>query len=419
MVVCFTGRAVMATRNIRKTIVALLLGSAITTLLTLRLINELERGEREGPVTDATAFSSRTTLARMMKREAASVNNVVVSTVDISTVRSPSNLTVSGFLDSPEAKPVDRSVADKRVKPSSTKRLPTRNAGHRKNATRLEDPRWGARHENYLVVVVVFSSATPRGETRRSVVRATWLSPEMTGDASFTYWFALGLRNVSSDVQADLRREQEVNGDLLMLWDVRNSYEDLAERTLRSMRYLFTRYRFAYLLKTDDDMFLNMPVLFHEMEHLRPRQRLYWGSFSCHNPPQVSGQWLETRWRSCDVYFPYAYGGMYVLTRDVVRLVANSSHSLETYANEDVSVGAWLAPYNLYHLNDPRIHVLHGQLCSRGFIAIHNQASVSRTGKQYQNLKKKGIACSAIKSMEVLSWKRLPRECWWEHVLIA
>ena len=409
----------MATRNMRKTIVALLLGSAITTLLTLRLINELESGERDGPVTDATAFSSRTTLlAGMMKREAASVNNVDVSTVDISTVRSPSNLSV--LLDSPEAKSVDHSVGDERVKPSSTKRLlPTHNAGFRKNATRLEDPRWGSRHENYLVVVVVFSSATPRGEMRRSVVRATWLSPEMTGDASFTYWFALGLKNVSLDVQDDLRREQEVHGDLLILWDVRNSYEDLAERTLRSMHYLFTRYSFAYFLKTDDDMFLNMPVLFHEMEHLRPRQRLYWGSFSCHNPPQVSGQWLETRWRSCDVYFPYAYGGMYVLTRDVVRLVANSSRSLETYANEDVSMGAWLAPYNLYHLNDPRIHILHEQLCSRGFIAIHNQGSVSRTGKQYLNLKKKGITCSAIKTMDVLSWKRLPSECWWEHVLIA
>ena len=241
----------------------------------------------------------------------------------------------------------------------------------------------------------------------------------MTGETSFTYWFVLGTKNISSEVKGHLKNEQTANGDLLMLWDVYNSYDLLAERTLRSMDYVFTHYNFTYLLKTDDDMFLNTPILFHEMEHLRPRQRLYWGSFSCHNPPQVEGRWTEMRWHSCDVYFPYAYGGMYILTRDVVGLVASSSHSLQTYANEDVSMGVWLAPYNLHRLSDARIYILHESRCSRGFVAIHNQGSLSRPMKQYQALKEKGIVCSVVKSMDFLSWGGLPSECVWESMWIS
>ena len=199
-----------------------------------------------------------------------------------------------------------------------------------------------------------------------------------------------------------------------MLWDVDNSYESLSERTLHSMHYIYTHYHFVYFLKTDDDMFVNMPILLDEMENSRPRRRLYWGAFSCHNPPQTEGRWLETRWHSCDVYFPYAYGGLYVLTRDVVGLVARNAPSLQLYCCEDVSLGSWLAGYNLHRVSDVRIFVAHKTKCSRGLIAIHitHRLGSKLISKFYNNVRRRGHACTRLQKMELLSWELMPGQCW-------
>lgn len=281
-----------------------------------------------------------------------------------------------------------------------------------------EDARLPSSKDSYFLVVLVHSALN--GTERRNVIRSTWLSSEMTGTFPFTFWFVLGVKGTSLSQQQLLTSEQSENGDLLMLWDVYNNYESLSERTLHSTHYIYSHYDFTYFLKTDDDMILNMPVLFHEMEHTRPRTRLYWGSFSCHNPPQTDGRWLESSWHSCDVYFPYAYGGMYVLTRDVVRLIANNAPSLQLYTCEDVSMGSWLAPYNLYRVNDIRIFIQHGTRCSRGFIAIHipHRLASKLILKFYTNLKKKGVMCSTLVKTEMLSWTSMPDQCWAQTVTL-
>lgn len=407
-------RAAISSGRIKKLILALLLGSALTSLVTLRLINELDFGERDWPATSPTVtvvtLPSETTFTRRVKTEAiGNVNAAVLS------AESSSRQSMAEFFDATENKStgvfaVDQKIA-KETQSSSSRKLNTLKDGPEKYVSHLEDPRWLSQQRNYIAIAIIFSSVGSVGIVRRAAIRATWLSAEMLGEAPFTYWFVLGVKNVSSDHRIRLRKEQAAHGDLLMLQDIYNSYENLSERTLRSMHYISTHYNFAYFLKTDDDMFLNMPVLFHEMKHTKPRKRLYWGSFSCYNPPQTEGRWLEARWHSCDVYYPYAYGGMYILTSDVVNLVANNAPYLQLYANEDVSMGGWLAPYNLYRLNDARIYVQHERRCSRGFIAIHGNTGWSWVLKMYEKLKTKGVVCSNVMTMEFLSWDGLPQEC--------
>ncbi len=282
----------------------------------------------------------------------------------------------------------------------------------------VEDPRLGS-DIIYSVIILVHSGVNELD--RREAIRETWLSESMVtmDDITLAYWFLIGGRDLDQLQLLNLRKEQEKCGDLLILTNVDNSYQELPQRTLYSMTYIAQHYKYTYLLKTDDDVYINLPIVLGEMKKLRPTERLYWGRFSCHNPPMVNGQWKEENWHWCDVYYPYAYGGMYVLTSDVVSLVADNAPFLQLYSCEDVSLGVWLGPYNLIRINDARIFVQHNLSCSRGFIALHipSRQVPKVIRKTHDNLKRKGVLCSTFLNEDLLLWRGLPERC--ETVSIA
>lgn len=275
---------------------------------------------------------------------------------------------------------------------------------------RLQDPRMDSpdTEGHQFVVMAIHSRVT--SISRRTVIRNTWLS--MTHNASLIYWFVIGGRSADESTRLDLREEQDRYNDLLIFWDIDNNYHSLTTRSLQTMVHITANYHFNYYLKTDDDMFLNLPLVLRELE-TRSRTRLYLGRFSCHNPPLERGRWRETLWNSCDVYFPYAYGGLYIITSDLVTLVANQAPHLKLYTCEDVSIGSWLALYNIERVNDARIYIQHSDQCGRGYIAVHinHQLAHKQIRKFYSNLRSKGAICSNPVHEELLSWEDLPLAC--------
>ncbi|XP_011405158.1 PREDICTED: beta-1,3-galactosyltransferase 6-like [Amphimedon queenslandica] len=264
----------------------------------------------------------------------------------------------------------------------------------------------------YLVVILIHSNIDQ--SLRRKTIRETWLSPRMLNASNVTHWFVIGGNSTTASLRNDLQKEQDQHGDLLILWNVRNDYAELTLRSLHSMIHIYNHYLFEYVLKTDDDVFLNTPVILSELNSsFYPRKRIYWGRFSCRNPPMVDGRWKETNWNLCDVYYPYAYGGMYVLSQDVVGLLVENANSLQIYSCEDVSLGAWLAPYNIHRINDGRIFVQHSTKCSRGYIAVHipHRLSYKLMMKYFDNLKRKGVICSTVCKDDILLWRGLPHLC--------
>ena len=264
----------------------------------------------------------------------------------------------------------------------------------------------------YLVIILIHSNIDQ--SLRRKTIRQTWLSSRMLNVSNVTHWFVIGGNSTTGSLRNDLQKEQDQYGDLLILWNVRNDYLELTLRSLHSMIHISTHYQFEYMLKTDDDVFLNTPVILSELNSsFYPRKRVYWGRFSCRNPPMEDGRWKETNWNLCDVYYPYAYGGMYVLSQDVVGLLVENANSLQTYSCEDVSLGAWLAPYNIHRINDGRIFVQHSSRCSRGYIAVHipHRLSYKLMMKYFDNLKRKGVICSTVCKDDILLWRGLPHLC--------
>ena len=285
------------------------------------------------------------------------------------------------------------------------------------NGNHVLDPRVHSL-KKYFIIVFVHSAINQT--KRRDAVRNTWLSHDIINNVSLAYWFLIGGKGANEIDLSQLLNEQKTYKDLLIFLNIGNNYESLTNRSLQSITYISQNYEYTYLIKTDDDVFLNLPIIIQELTELRPRERLYWGRFSCQNPPLEVGRWKEHNWKWCDVYFPYAYGGMYVLTHDVVSLIADNADSLETYSCEDVSLGMWLAPYNLIRVNDIRIFVQHSTRCSRGYIAVHipHRLSHKVMYKLYENLKRKGILCSTIMREELVLWDNFVKNCEAESLVV-
>lgn len=271
-----------------------------------------------------------------------------------------------------------------------------------------------------MVVIVVHSGIN---RTRhRNAIRQTWLSPKMLTGYSVRYWFLIGALSASPTEKERLVVEHEHYGDLLIMWNVSNDYSSLTNRSLQSLIHFDHNYNLSFLLKTDDDVFLNTPQILFDLKTHLPKQRLYWGRSSCYNPPLSEGRWYETKWRSCDTYFPYNYGGMYILSSDLVHLVAENAPYLKIYTCEDVSMGAWLAPYNILRVDDVRIFAGHiGGKCSKGFIAVHinHYLAHKQIRKLYDNLKRRQVICTGVTKERPISWTTITSNCYKDPISVT
>lgn len=91
-------------------------------------------------------------------------------------------------------------------------------------------------------------------DTRIAAIRAGWMRQLE----------ALGVAVLVFVGDGDGRRE----GDVVHL-DAPDDYESLPQKSLAMARWVFEHTRFSYLLKIDDDCFLNAPEFFESLSHLR------------------------------------------------------------------------------------------------------------------------------------------------------
>lgn len=105
-----------------------------------------------------------------------------------------------------------------------------------------------------LLLVLVHSS--PNNFKKRSVIRTTWGNE----NDNVKVYFVLG-KPSDSDTQRRVRNENQVYKDLLQ-GSFSDSYRNLTYKHIVSLKYATYHCSQAkYILKTDDDVFVNMPLL--------------------------------------------------------------------------------------------------------------------------------------------------------------
>ena len=235
----------------------------------------------------------------------------------------------------------------------------------------------------------VMSSPDANGARRRSLVRGSWMPKtayKHPPAASITVKFVLGTKDLPKEQLHKLTAEHGRFGDFLLLPNLHDTYDQLAEKVRQAIQWADKNLQFDYLIKTDDDVLIRLDKMTDALRSMGCPERLFWGHFMTNIKMQQSGKWKETKYHACSVYLPYVSGAGYVLGRQVVQIVNKYSEHLTRFTCEDVSMGFWLAPYNITRRHDKRFHLR--ATCSDSAIQAHQgsrlqRASVAvlRTGK--------------------------------------
>ena len=266
----------------------------------------------------------------------------------------------------------------------------------------------GSQTTVFLVVVIL---SAPSNSEQRDVIRQTWLKDEATDTH---HYFVIGTGSLSEDLNVTIQSEQKKFGDLLLLNHVYDSYEALTKKLLASLVYVHNNVRFRFMLKCDDDTYVQLTQLHKELKSVPFKQRLYWGFFDGRATPKKQGPWKELDWVLCDHYLPYALGGGYILSSDLVTFVASNAKYLKLYNNEDVSMGVWLAALDVHRVHDPKFDTEYkSRGCNNDYIISHKQSTLHMREK-YNSLTTIGTLCKEVfkvRNSYIYNWNVPPSKC--------
>ena len=212
----------------------------------------------------------------------------------------------------------------------------------------------------YLIFIVVLSTSSKKGRDARYVIRKTWIQKCQNRVPPILVKFAIGTDGLSHSEKEELINEDKIHNDLLLLANLHDTYNNLTRKVLYSFIWANQNIKFLYLLKTDDDTFVFVDELYKQtyQYYQAGTKKLYWGHFAMNQKvkKRPRSKWVEYNWFLCDHYLPYAFGGGYVISADLIHNIASMADYLQLYHNEDVSVGVWLSAYKIQRKNDGRFH---------------------------------------------------------------
>lgn len=238
----------------------------------------------------------------------------------------------------------------------------------------------------------------------------------------------LGLQNTTGIVD-----EQAKYNDLLLLDDHEDTYTELTVKLVKSLKELEgKKISYKYLLKCDDDTYTKLDFMAEalnqydlKLEKLKQKGetlknlQLYWGYFDGRAPIRRSGKYEEKDFNLCGQYLPYAVGGGYVLSKDLVTYIATHSDTLSQYRSEDISVGTWLSPMrNVHRWHDVRFDSWYTPRdCKHRQFVLHKRSV--KDMKEIFN----GNPCHAEQRKQKLyeyfyNWNGFPSQCCF-HISLA
>lgn len=201
------------------------------------------------------------------------------------------------------------------------------------------------------------------------------------------HYFAIGTEQLSFIESNKLTKEHSKHNDLLLLNNLKDSYGNLTLKLLKTIESVSNIESFEYLLKTDDDTYVKLDYLLEDLYHYdksikrtqstinNVKPELYWGYFNGRATVKNRGQWKELNFNLCERYLPYALGGGYVISKNLVHFVAKNHRTLSRYISEDISMGIWLSSLrNVYKKHDPRFDTAYmPRKCQNYHIVLHKR----------------------------------------------
>ncbi|GES89551.1 beta-1,3-galactosyltransferase 6-like [Rhizophagus clarus] len=225
---------------------------------------------------------------------------------------------------------------------------------------------------NVKVIMIVLSSWTESGYKKRQTFRDTSvkLFPQNSKKFSIAYRFILG-DAPSSKAQMNMGQklldESERYGDIIIV-PTSDTHDNLSRKVYKGFEWS-NKYAFDYIVKTNDDVFVRMDIVSHELQELGPDKKYYWRGLSYWNIPARNAEIKSAAFGyKLPIFPPFTAGTFYILSRDIISLLVTDAPRLFT-KNDDQNLGIWLFPYNIKPIHDRRIQQT--DVCEDDMIAKH------------------------------------------------
>ena len=239
------------------------------------------------------------------------------------------------------------------------------------------------------LLFVVMSTPTHNGVLLRELARKS-IYKDLPAET--TVKFVVGTIGLKENNLSDLAKEQAKFGDLIMLNDHKESYNELPKKVQYVMQWADRYAQFDYLVKTDDDVVVLVDNMLNGLKDLGCPRDLYWGlCFFRKKVEYKKGYWKDPSWYYCETYLPYCGGLGYVIGRQVVQAIARYGNNYKHTRLEDATLGLWISPYRLTRKNDEERFALKPS-CSNVTILAH-QSILKNFKRTAENLINKGSMC--------------------------
>lgn len=204
----------------------------------------------------------------------------------------------------------------------------------------------------FLLIIV---PTRPQGIHPRQLIRHTWFEGFRNKTEDAVLRFVVGNRSMDSDTRFELTEENGTHGDIVFVNTTENDVAALTNKTLALINWAHHHVKFSYLMKSDDDTYVFVKNLIDELRQRPTTTKLYFGKMLV-NSPIVRGnyKWGDNEWDLAPVYMPFAMGGGYVISHDLVATLSQDSSRLKWHVNEDTAIGAWISAFDCERRSDDR-----------------------------------------------------------------
>ncbi|KAK3909188.1 UDP-GalNAc:beta-1,3-N-acetylgalactosaminyltransferase 2 [Frankliniella fusca] len=131
----------------------------------------------------------------------------------------------------------------------------------------------------------------------------------------------------------------------IIFTDVVDVYRNIPQKLLHFYKWASQNINFTYLLKTDDDTFIDIPAVTKFLQAVPTKDALqmwWWGKLRHGLPVERHGKWQELEY-GAPVYPPFLCGGGYVINNIVVEYLVRNYQWLYNFQGEDTCLGIWLS----------------------------------------------------------------------------
>ena len=193
------------------------------------------------------------------------------------------------------------------------------------------------------IVLLVLIKSHPKDLNRRKLIRGTWGKNENTLNQNlFRKYFLIG-KTIYSEFSQNLEEEISIYKDIVT-GEFEDVFYNLPEKAEIGFEWSYKHCSFDYLLETDDDVFVNIPLILLRIENREfSNTGTYIGNSKINDPVVREAKYGEKYIVSMDdyngsVYPPYCSGGGYILSQDVIRKILPFIKQ-HPYKLDDVYIG--------------------------------------------------------------------------------